>query len=128
MKVAYVTPRYGEEVVGGAEAGARGLAEHLVSDLGWEVEALSTCATDNRTWADVYDEGTTELNGVRVHRFRSASGRDAGFDRFSRTLMQLPHRAAPRDQVRWIELQVEGEGFEDVVGRALRVVAAALVV
>ena len=66
MKVAYVTPRYGEEVVGGAEAGARGLAEHLVSDLGWDVEALSTCAIDNRTWADEYDEGTTELNGVRV--------------------------------------------------------------
>jgi glycosyltransferase involved in cell wall biosynthesis len=105
VKVAYVTPRYGEEVVGGAEAGARGLAEHLVSDLGWDVEALSTCAIDNRTWADEYDEGTTELNGVRVHRFRSSSGRDAGFDRFSRTLMQLPHRAAPRDQVRWIELQ-----------------------
>lgn len=105
MKVAYVTPRYGVEVVGGAEAGARGLAEHLVTDLGWEVEALTTCAVDNRSWADEYEEGTSDVNGVRVHRFRSARGRDAAFDRFSRTLMQLPHRAAPRDQVRWIELQ-----------------------
>ena len=49
MKIAYVTPRYGVEVVGGAEAGARGLAEHLAGDLGWEVEALTTCAVDNRT-------------------------------------------------------------------------------
>ncbi|MEA3055909.1 MAG: hypothetical protein QOD30_1341 [Actinomycetota bacterium] len=105
MKIAYVTPRYGVEVVGGAEAGARGLAEHLVSDLGWDVEALTTCAVDNRTWTDEYEEGTTDLNGVRVHRFRSERGRDPGFDRFSRTVMQLPHRAAPRDQVRWIELQ-----------------------
>lgn len=105
MKIAYVTPRYGAEVVGGAEAAARSLAEHLVSDLGWEVEALTTCAVDNRTWANEYEPGEIDVNGVRVHRFRSAAGRDPGFDRLSRALMQLPHRAAPRDQLRWIELQ-----------------------
>jgi glycosyltransferase involved in cell wall biosynthesis len=104
VKIAYVTPRYGIEVVGGAENGARGLAEHLVADLGWEVEALTTCALDNRTWANEYVEGTTELNGVRVHRFR-ATGRDPGFDRFSRKIMDLPQRAAPRDQQQWITMQ-----------------------
>lgn len=105
MKVAYVTPRYGIEVVGGAENAARGLAEHLVSDLGWDVEALTTCAVDNRTWANEYQAGTSDVNGVRVHRFASASGRDPGFDRFSRTIMDQPFRAAIRDQERWIELQ-----------------------
>jgi glycosyltransferase involved in cell wall biosynthesis len=105
VKVAYVTPRYGVEVVGGAEAGARGLAEHLVADLGWEVEALTTCAVDNRTWANVYDEGATVLNGVRVHRFKSKSGRDHGFDKLSRAIMSQPFRAAPRDQERWITMQ-----------------------
>jgi glycosyltransferase involved in cell wall biosynthesis len=105
VKIAYVAPRYGLEVIGGAEAGVRGLAEHLVSDLGWEVEALTTCAVDNRTWANEYAEGTSELNGVTVHRFRSAAGRDPGFDRFSRKIMSVPHRVAPRDQERWIQLQ-----------------------
>ena len=105
MKVAYVVPRYGVEVVGGAEAAARKLAEKLVSELGWEVEALTTCATDNRTWANEYAEGSVEINGVTVHRFASAAGRDPGFDRFSRRIMSVPHRAAPRDQDRWIELQ-----------------------
>jgi glycosyltransferase involved in cell wall biosynthesis len=105
VKIAYVTPRYGLEVVGGAEAGSRGLAEHLAADLGWEVEALTTCAIDNRTWANEYAEGTTELNGVTVHRFKSAAGRDPGFDRFSRKIMGQPFRAAPRDQERWIRLQ-----------------------
>ena len=105
MKIAYVTPRYGLEVVGGAEAGARGLAEHIAGDLGWDVEALTTCAVDNRTWANEYVEGTSELNGVKVHRFKSAAGRDATFDRFSRSIMSVPHRAAPRDQERWIQLQ-----------------------
>jgi glycosyltransferase involved in cell wall biosynthesis len=105
VKVAYVTPRYGLEVVGGAEAGARGLAEHLAADFGWEVEALTTCAIDNRSWADEYEEGTVEINGVRVHRFRSKAGRDAAFDRFSRSIMDQPFRASPRDQERWIQLQ-----------------------
>ncbi|MEA3019045.1 MAG: hypothetical protein QOI47_569 [Actinomycetota bacterium] len=105
MKIAYVTPRYGTEIVGGAENGARGLAEHLASDLGWEVEALTTCAIDNRTWADEYDEGASDLNGVRVHRFRSKAGRDPGFDRFSRKVMGQPFRAAPRDQAQWIRMQ-----------------------
>jgi glycosyltransferase involved in cell wall biosynthesis len=92
-------------VVGGAEAASRVLAEHLVSDLGWEVEALTTCAVDNRTWANDYVENTSDVNGVTVHRFASASGRDPGFDRFSRKIMSVPHRAAPRDQDRWITMQ-----------------------
>ena len=105
MKVAYVTPRYGAEVVGGAEAAARRLAEHLVTELGWEVDALTTCARDNRTWANEYEPGTSTINGVTVHRFASASGRDPGFDRFSRKIMSQPFRAAPRDQARWITMQ-----------------------
>lgn len=104
MRIAYVTPRYGVEIVGGAENGARGLAEHLVTDLGWEVEAFTTCALDNRSWSNEYAEGTTDVNGVRVHRFR-ASGRDPGFDRYSRKIMEQPFRAAPRDQERWITMQ-----------------------
>ena len=43
MKVAFVVPRYGEEVRGGAEGAARSLAEHVVADLGWEAEALGRC-------------------------------------------------------------------------------------
>jgi glycosyltransferase involved in cell wall biosynthesis len=104
VKIAYVTPRYGTEIVGGAENAARGLAEHLVSDLGWEVEAFTTCALDNRSWANEYAEGSIELNGVQVHRFK-ATGRDPGFDRFSRKIMGTPFRAAPRDQERWITMQ-----------------------
>jgi glycosyltransferase involved in cell wall biosynthesis len=105
VKVAYVTPRYGVEVVGGAENAARRLAERLVHDLGWEVEALTTCAVDNRTWANEYVEGASDVNGVRVHRYASASGRDPGFDRLSRSIMAQPSRSAPRDQDRWITMQ-----------------------
>ncbi|MCZ7527382.1 MAG: glycosyltransferase family 4 protein [Acidimicrobiia bacterium] len=105
MKVAYVTPRYGDEVLGGAETGARMLAERLVSQVGWEVEALTTCALDARTWADHYPPGEVDLRGVRVRRFSSASGRDPGFEAFSRRVLADPAGASPADGERWIHLQ-----------------------
>lgn len=116
MKVAYVVPRYGTEVVGGAEYGARMLAERLVSQLGWEVEALTTCALDARTWADSYPPGEQMLNGVRVRRFASAAGRDPGFESFSRPVLADPAGASPADQHRWIDLQ--GPVCPDVVAAA----------
>lgn len=105
MKVAFVTPRYGLEVRGGAEQAARTLAEHVVADLGWEAEALSTCALDNRSWADEYEPGTVELNGVQVSRFRSEAGRAPDFDKVSGKLMSVPHRVPIADADRWIDLQ-----------------------
>ena len=105
MKVAFVTPRYGDEVVGGAELGARMLAERLVSQCGWEVEALTTCALDATTWADSYPAGTSDLRGVTVRRFASASGRSPDFDAFSTRVLRAPQEVSEGDERRWIELQ-----------------------
>ena len=44
MKVAFVVPRYGPTVVGGAETAARLFAEGLVSQMSWDVEVLTSCA------------------------------------------------------------------------------------
>jgi glycosyltransferase involved in cell wall biosynthesis len=116
MKVTFVVPRYGTEVRGGAELGARLLAEHLVADLGWEAEALTTCALDNRTWANELEEGTVDVNGVRVTRFRSEAGRDASFDKVSGKLMTVPHRVPLADAERWIDLQgPQSAGLLDAV-------------
>jgi hypothetical protein len=54
VKFAFVTPRYGEEIVGGAEMAARMIAERLVSQLGWSVEIFTTRAKDIVTWANEY--------------------------------------------------------------------------
>lgn len=104
MKVTFVTPRYGVEVLGGAEFGARMLAERLAPLDGWDVTALTTCATDASTWADEYEPGESELNGVRVHRFRSTSGRHPAFDAESEALFEAPWSTA-HEQRRWFELQ-----------------------
>lgn len=104
MKIAYVTVRYGAQILGGAEQACRQLAEHLAA-TGTTVEVHTTCATDAGTWADDLPPGTTVENGVTVHRHRVASGRDPDFDRLSGAVFGGP--AAPgRDlQERWLHLQ-----------------------
>lgn len=116
MKIAYVVPRYGREVLGGAEYGARMLAERLVSMLGWEVEILTTCALDAGTWADHYPAGEVDINGVRVRRFSSKAGRDPGFEPYSRTVLPQPAAADDETCRRWIELQ--GPVCPDVIDAA----------
>jgi glycosyltransferase involved in cell wall biosynthesis len=105
VKVAFVVPRYGPDIRGGAETGARMLAEHLVSDRGYEVEVLTTCAVDAITWRDELDEGTEDLHGVRVHRIRSQAGRDGHFHPLWAQLRDDPAHAGRDDMERWVDLQ-----------------------
>ena len=104
MKVAFVTPRYGPEVMGGAETAARQLAEHLVADCGAEVEVFSTCALDHVTWEDVLEPGDSELNGVTVHRFASDAGRNPDFYGLDGKLRLAPREATRRESQRWGKL------------------------
>lgn len=69
MKVAFVVQRYGAAVTGGAEHLAQAVAEQLVKRRGWQVEVFTTTATDYTTWRDSFAGGTTEENGVTVHRY-----------------------------------------------------------
>jgi len=105
VKLAFVVPRYGSDVRGGAETGARLLAEHLVADQGWDVEVLTTCARDAITWQDELPPGTTTLNGVRVHRVESEAGRDPGFHPLWARLREDPGSASAEDMERWVDLQ-----------------------
>ena len=67
-RLAFVTPRYGDEVVGGSESVLREAAHGLVA-RGWEVDILTTCAVDHHTWANVHPPGAFVDEGVRVVRF-----------------------------------------------------------
>ncbi|MGH9069174.1 MAG: glycosyltransferase family 4 protein [Acidimicrobiales bacterium] len=116
MKLAFVVPRYGVEVTGGAETAARMLAERLVATKGWEVEVLTTCAVDAMTWEDSYPPAETTVNGVTVHRFASRAGRDPGFHPYSGGLLADPGAATMAEAERWIDLQ--GPVCPDVVDAA----------
>jgi glycosyltransferase involved in cell wall biosynthesis len=105
VKLAYVVPRYGPQVIGGAEYGARMLAERLVSLAGWEVEVLTTCALDARTWEDELPAGSTVEAGVAVHRFGVTGTRHPEFDQRSPAVLHDPEAAAGEPERRWIERQ-----------------------
>jgi glycosyltransferase involved in cell wall biosynthesis len=105
VKVAFVVPRYGDEVFGGAERAAQQLAERLHARRGWPVEVLTTCAVDYHTWDNWYDDATVELRGVQVHRFASRNGRSPDFDRCSERVLAAPQQATEAEQLEWIEKQ-----------------------
>ncbi|MEK6692154.1 MAG: glycosyltransferase family 4 protein [Nitrospirota bacterium] len=69
MRLAFVVPRYGDDVVGGAETLARGLAEHLPRET-YTAEILTTCAKSHFTWENYYPERAELYNGLEIRRFR----------------------------------------------------------
>lgn len=105
MKVAFVVPRYGPAVIGGAETAARMFAEHLAVLAGWDVEVLTTCAEDFVTWGDVYPPGEESIGGVCVRRFVSQSGRQPSFHPLSASLLANPANASLADAELWLDLQ-----------------------
>jgi glycosyltransferase involved in cell wall biosynthesis len=78
MKVAFVTPRYGQQ-------------------------AYSTCALDPHTWADELEPGTSVINGVPVHRFASTHGRLPEFYGLDGRLRLAPQRATRDEGRRWVD-------------------------
>jgi glycosyltransferase involved in cell wall biosynthesis len=74
-RLAFVPPRYGDEVVGGSEALMREAA-HGLAGRGWEVEVLTTCARDHYTWANAYPPGEFVTGGLTVRRFPTVHDTD----------------------------------------------------
>ena len=66
----FVTPRYGAEVIGGAEAATREAARGL-AERGWQVEILTTCARDHFTWDNEYSPGVSTDGALTLRRFRT---------------------------------------------------------
>ncbi|MHB1584854.1 MAG: glycosyltransferase family 4 protein [Acidimicrobiales bacterium] len=104
MRAAFVTPRYGPEVVGGAESGARRLAEHLVASSGWEAEVFTTCALDHLSWANELPPGDVRLGGVEVHRFPTDRPRDPEGLVLDGRFRADPASATLEASRRWVEL------------------------
>jgi glycosyltransferase involved in cell wall biosynthesis len=108
--IAFVPPRYGTQVVGGAENLTRSLAEEL-RRRGWPVEVLTTCVLDHYTWANYFPPGEEIINGVTVRRFPVEEERDV------RKVIQLEKRihagrkVSQRRQEAWISNVVTSEAL-----------------
>ena len=75
MRLLYVVQRYGAAVAGGAEVHCRQFATMLAS-RGHDVHVVTSCAQSYVDWANVFPPGTSELDGVHVHRLPVKRARD----------------------------------------------------
>ena len=104
MKILYVVMRYGEEIAGGAEQHCREMAERMAA-RGHDVEVATTCAQSYLDWENVFPAGTSELNGVVVHRFANACGRDQRFDALHERLTSTSGPHPLPLQREWMRMQ-----------------------
>lgn len=103
-RIAIVVPRCHETLVGGAEALGWHYAMLLADE--YDVDVLTTTASDYVTWANDLPEGVEHREGVTIRRFRVARERDGYFHDLHRRL--LAHFAAtagaePAQRVCWPE-------------------------
>ena len=101
MKFAFITPRYGADVSTGAEHACRLIAEQVCARH--DVDVLTTCAHDHRTWKNDYSEGADRVRGVLVRRFSVTQVPDhIAFDALSQRLQTGPRSRA--EELEWVRL------------------------
>jgi glycosyltransferase involved in cell wall biosynthesis len=102
VKIAFIVPRYGTEILGGAEYHCRLVAERMAERH--QVDVLTTCARDAATWRNEYPEAPDRIRGVMVRRFAVARTRDAqAFERLSARVFSPGHDVA--DEAEWLREQ-----------------------
>jgi glycosyltransferase involved in cell wall biosynthesis len=100
-RIAFVTPRYGEGVVGGSEAvmaeAARGLAAR-----GHDVEVLTTCAKSHFSWENEFESGSFEEAGITIRRFKTVStGRHLLTSELEMRI-QRGSKLSPAEELAWL--------------------------
>lgn len=113
----FVLPRFGKGFVGGAET----LVGALVRELhkrGDEVEILTTCARDNRTWENVFSPGCEIIEGIPIHRFLvDERNLDAWVPR--QISLHEGMVLAPEDEMIWLSEGVNSSAlYEHIAGIA----------
>jgi glycosyltransferase involved in cell wall biosynthesis len=99
--VAFVTPRYGDGVLGGSESRVREEARGLAA-RGHDVEVLTTCARDHHTWANVWPAGVERDGDVTVRRFETVPRTDpALWASFERRIF-AGERLEDTDELAWL--------------------------
>ncbi len=109
--VALIPPRFGEGVIGGAEAVLADVARGLAA-RGVPIEILTTCARDHFTWANEFPPGSTRIDGdVVVRRFPTVlSGSPADRDRVGNRIL-AGDTITIQDQQRWVNASLRCPGL-----------------
>lgn len=100
-RIAFVTPRFGRDVLGGAETVARAAAEGFAG-RGYDVEVLTTCARDHYTWENVYPPGEERVGSLMVRRFRTERSPHAAIRDVIERRLQVGDQIALDEEVTWL--------------------------
>jgi glycosyltransferase involved in cell wall biosynthesis len=99
VKFAFIAPRYGADLETGAEHACRLFAEQVSERH--DVDVLTTCARNPRTWSNDYSEGMDRVRGTLVRRFAVSQPHDASaFRAFSDRLFAGP--TARAEELEWV--------------------------
>lgn len=124
--IAFVAPRFAEGgTVGGAETLLKALAERCAK-AGYQVDFLTTCATNHFTWENTIPPGVKKVDGLTVHFFPVNEDRDiSGFLRVQEAIDKRGY-VSEADEKTWIANSVNsrdlieylrkyGDGYERIV-------------
>lgn len=123
-RIAFVPPRYGRDLGGGAEALTADLAA-LLNGAGLQIEIWTTCARDHRTWENFYPAGKTLEDGLTVRRF-PVDPRDLETFLAAEIKLSEGRQLTIEEQIGWLENSVNstalyqhiaaaGPGFDVIV-------------
>lgn len=106
-----VVPRYGANIIGGAEMHARQLSEHLAG-AGHAVDVLTTCAIDHYTWANDLPAGAQPDGPLTVRRY-PVDRRDPGIHgELERAIVEGYHLSREEERL-WMRHGVSSSAMED---------------
>ncbi len=116
--IAFVTPRYGHDILGGAERGVQAWAEQLVAH-GFRVEVLTTNAVnavDLALWQTAQLPATEVINGVLVRRFVADPIHPSGFHEIQ---IKAAHgkKITRRDEEHFMAHNLRSRALEDYIAR-----------
>ena len=117
MRLGFVVPRYGLDVVGGAETLCRQYAEHL-AERGHHVEIFTTCARNHFTWENVLPEGDSRIHGIQVHRYPISHSKDLNLAARLEQRIAAGERLDTVAQLAWIMNAAASDGLLDALEAA----------
>ena len=115
-RIAFVSPRFGADIVGGAEAVVRDIALGLL-ERDWDVEVLTTCAVNPYTWANELPESTKVEEGIVVRRFQNVLATSASKEHAVHGRIYYGERPSLDDQVTWLNALFRTPGLFEAVLR-----------
>lgn len=114
LRLAFVVPRFGENIVGGAELHASWITRRLAA-AGHSVEVFTTCAVDHHTWRNALPAGTERWGDLLIRRFPT-DARDLGIHGELERAISLGLKLSLDEELLWLRHGVSSSAMEDALG------------